>query len=153
METEELLINELDIKDLSSRRQDNYLIMTIIYCQLSSLYGGKYPISVFEIYEDITGKSYNDASTFVQNCVYQVTKNFSYIVNVFQQELIAWRWTRLPRIIQAILLMSYAHYYYLPNEPKTKAIVIEIAIKLTKIYYGDKENAKFVNAILDKVLL
>ena len=45
--------------------------------------------------------------------------------------------------------MSYAHFYYV--EKVDKRIVIDIAVNLAKKYIDDNQ-AKFINAILDKVL-
>ena len=41
-----------------------------------------------------------------------------------------WKWSRLPLLSQAILLMSYAHFYYV--EKVDKRIVINIAVELAK---------------------
>lgn len=61
-----------------------------------------------------------------------------------------WKFHRLNRVIQAILLMSYTHYFYIGNVDKR--IVINVAIKLAKRYVVGDEY-KFVNAILDEVLV
>ena len=45
--------------------------------------------------------------------------------------------------------MSYAHYYYVENVDKK--VVIDVAVSLAKKYIEEKQ-AKFINAILDKVL-
>ena len=56
---------------------------------------------------------------------------------------------RLPLLTQAVLLMSYAHFYYV--EKIDKSIVINVAVELAKKYIEEKQ-AKFINAILDEVL-
>ena len=62
-----------------------------------------------------------------------------------------WTFDRLNRVEQAILLLSCVHYLYVEPEVE-KAVVINIAIKLSKAFLGDNDY-KFVNAILDKVLV
>ena len=61
-----------------------------------------------------------------------------------------WTFERLNRVEQALLLLSYSHYFYV--EPAVdKGVVIDVAVKLAKTYL-DASDYKFVNAILDKVL-
>ena len=62
-----------------------------------------------------------------------------------------WTFDRLNRVEQAILIMSFAHYYYVEPEVDKK-VVIDIAIKLSKTYLAPTDY-KFVNAILDNVLI
>ena len=59
-----------------------------------------------------------------------------------------WSFDRLNLIEQSILLMSYTHKQ---NEKADKRIIIDVAVKLAK-KFCDKDDYKFVNAILDKVL-
>ena len=67
----------------------------------------------------------------------------------FSKNLVDWKWERLPLLTQAILLMSYTHFYKI--EKISKAIVIDVAVNLAKEYIEEKQ-AKFINGILDKVL-
>ena len=46
-------------------------------------------------------------------------------------------------------MMAYSHFYYV--EKVDKRIVINVSVDLAKKYVDEKQ-AKFVNAILDKVL-
>ena len=61
-----------------------------------------------------------------------------------------WKWERLPLLTQAILLMSYTHFYFI--EKADKAVVINVAVELAKKYIDDKQ-AKFINGILDSGVL
>ena len=72
------------------------------------------------------------------------------IVKAFTPYLINWKWERLPLLTQAILLMSYAHYFYIEKVERT--VVINVAVNLAKKYIDDKQ-AKFINAILDAGVL
>ena len=60
-----------------------------------------------------------------------------------------WKFDRLNRLNQAILLLSLAHYYGVGEVEK--AVVINVAVSLAKKYLDDNDY-KFVNAILDNVL-
>ena len=70
-------------------------------------------------------------------------------VEAFSKNLKDWKWDRLPLLTQAILLMSYIHFYYI--EKIDKAVVIDVAVNLAKEYVEEKQG-KFVNAILDETL-
>ena len=70
-------------------------------------------------------------------------------MNTFTPFLTNWKWERLPTLTQASLIKSYAHFYFV--EKVDKHVVINVAIELAKTYV-DPAQAKFINAILDKVL-
>ena len=59
-----------------------------------------------------------------------------------------WNFDRLNLLEQAILVMSYTHKQ---TQDTDKRIIINIAVKLAKNYL-DKDDYKFGNGILDKVL-
>jgi transcription termination factor NusB len=46
--------------------------------------------------------------------------------------------------------MSYIHYFHI--EEVDKGVVIDIAVRLAKVYL-DAKDYRFVNAVLDKVLV
>ncbi|MGN1278412.1 MAG: transcription antitermination factor NusB, partial [Candidatus Onthovivens sp.] len=63
-----------------------------------------------------------------------------------------WNFHRLNTTIQAILIISVTEYYY-KGEDILKAIVIDNAVTLAKIYGdGGEKDYKFVNGILDNCL-
>lgn len=106
-------------------------------------------VDVEKTMSDAFNVPYADIDVLPKEIVIQTIKNFQAIVKTFQAAMPTWRFERLNRLIQAILLMSYANYTYVKNIDK--AVVINIAIKLAK-RYGDANDYKFVNAILDNVL-
>ena len=59
-----------------------------------------------------------------------------------------WSFDRLNLVEQSILIMSYTHKQ---TQDVDKSIVINVAVKLAKKFL-DKDDYKFVNGILDKVL-
>lgn len=135
-----------------SRNQQNYLIMTTIYMELNDFnYGDKSdPRSAKEILLGLL-EEYNETSIppFVEDMVNVSLLHYGEAVELFSAHLKDWKWERIPLLTQAILLMSYTHFKYI--EPIDKAIVIDVAVRLTKEYVEEKQ-AKFVNAILDETL-
>lgn len=133
-----------------SRNQENFIIMTVIYDELTDYTAGNSAFrDVNEIILQITDIPLNEHSVYVQNCIASVLSHYGEIVSAFQPHLRGWVWERLPLLTRAVLLMSYAHFYYV--EKIDKRIVINVAVDLAKKYIEEKQ-AKFVNAILDEVL-
>ena len=134
-----------------SRNQEHFIIMTVIYDELADFKAGEnQPFrDVNEIILEITDIPLADHSEYLQNTIANVLNHYGEIVNAFIPHLKNWKWERLPLLTQAVLLMSYAHFYYV--EKVDKRIVINIAVELAKKYIEEKQ-AKFINAILDEVL-
>ena len=134
-----------------SRNQENTLIMTVIYDVLADDAAGKnQPFrDVNEIIMEMTGMPLTDHSDYVQNMIASSLNHYGEIVNAFLPHLKNWKWDRLPLLSRAVLLMSYAHFYYV--EKIDKRIVINVAVELAKKFIEEKQ-AKFINAILDEVL-
>ena len=134
-----------------SRNQENFIIMTVIYDELADYTAGSnQPFrDVNEIILEITDIPLNEHSHYVQNCIANVLNHYGEIVSAFLPHLNNWKWERLPLLTRAVLLMSYAHFYYV--EKIDKRIVINVAVELAKKYIEEKQ-AKFINAILDEVL-
>lgn len=123
---------------------------------LSALYGTltyldmNEPVEVESLVSGITGKSYAESDLYVKGIVISALKHLNEIIPIFQAHMNKWTFARLNRVEQAILILSYCHYYYI--EPTVdKGVVIDIAVKFAKTYLDDTDY-KFVNAILDKVL-
>ena len=134
-----------------SRNQENFIIMTVIYDELADFTAGSdQPFrDVNEIILEITDIPLKEHSVYVQNCIASVLNHYGEIVNQFLPHLKNWKWERLPLLTRSVLLMSYAHFYYV--EKIDKRIVINVAVELAKKYIEEKQ-AKFINAILDEVL-
>jgi transcription antitermination factor NusB len=134
-----------------SRNQENFIIMTVIYDELADFTAGSnQPFrDVNEIILEITDIPLKDHSDYVQNTIANVLNHYGEIVSVFLPKLNNWKWERLPLLTRAVLLMSYAHFYYV--EKIDKRIIINVAVELAKKYIEEKQ-AKFINAILDEVL-
>ena len=134
-----------------SRNQEHFIIMTVIYDELADFVAGQdQPFrDVNEIILEITDIPLNEHSEYVQNMIANVLNHYGEIVSAFLPHLHNWKWDRLPLLTRAVLLMSYAHFYYV--EKVDKRIVINVAVELAKKYIEEKQ-AKFINAILDEVL-
>ena len=130
-----------------SRNEEHELIMTCIYDAL--LYSNMdKEFSVEEIMTSVFGVEYDEISFFVKEMVIKSLSHINEIKKVFQDRMPKWSFDRLNLLEQAILIMSYTHRQ---TQDTDKRIIINIAVKLAKTYL-DKDDYKFVNGILDKVL-
>lgn len=102
-----------------------------------------------EIIGDVLGDSYENSDFYVREVVVKALLHEKEIISEIEPKLNKWKFNRLNRLAQAILLLSYAHYKYV--EGVDKAIVIDIAVHLAKKYLDDGDY-KFINAVLDNVL-
>ena len=134
-----------------NRNQQHYIIMTVIYNELSdfSLSGGKVFRDARELTSELCGEPYEEVDIFIKQSIASALQNYGEAVKAFTPHLNKWKWERLPLLTQSILLMSYTHFYFV--EKIDKKVVVNIAVDLAKKYIEEKQ-AKFINAILDKVL-
>ena len=139
-----------------SRNQENFIIMTVIYDVMADQTTTRVTFedgirNVDDIIVGMTdeGLSLKEHSNYVQNVISSTLNNYGSIISAFEPHLRNWKWDRLPLLTRAVLLTSYAHFYYV--EKIDKRIVINTAVELAKKYIEEKQ-AKFINAILDEVL-
>lgn len=132
----------------TSRNANQEKAMIIIYDALT--YDDmKLDYNVKELIGDILGESYDDGDLYVKEVVIKALLHKDEIISVIEPNLNKWKFNRLTRLAQAILLLSYAHYFYVKDVDK--AIVIDVAIHLAKKYLDDGDY-KFINAVLDNIL-
>jgi len=131
-----------------TRNQEHVIVMTVIYNELVDFTFGdqKFVRDAQTLISDMYGAEYDSVPAFVKDTVMISLQKYGEIVNAYAPFLKNWKWDRLPLLTQAILLMSYTHFYFI--EKVNKKIVINIAVDLAKKYIDDKQ-AKFINAILD----
>ena len=133
-----------------SRNQTHLVIMTVIYNELVDFHYSEdqtFSRDAKELIQDMVGDiPYEEIDPFIKDMVLVSLQKYGEIVNAYQPFLRNWKWDRLPLLTQAILLMSYAHFYFI--EKVDKKVVINIAVDLAKKYIDDKQ-AGFINAILD----
>lgn len=130
-----------------SRNEEHELIMTCIYDAL--LYSNMdNEFSVEEIMTSVFEVEYDEISFFAKEMVIKSLSHINEIKKIFQERMPKWNFDRLNLLEQAILIMSYTHKQ---TQDTDKRIIINIAVKLAKNFL-DKDDYKFVNGILDKVL-
>lgn len=132
-----------------SRNSLQKAAMTAIYDVLTCI-DMKEDINVENIVSALLDAPYEECDYFVKAAVVLSIRDMDKIVEKYNANMNKWTFDRLNRVEQAILLLSYVHFYYIEPDVQ-KGVVIDIAIKLAKLYLGDKDY-KFVNAILDHVL-
>lgn len=133
----------------NSRNSNQEKAMTIIY---QSLIYDKANINydITEIISDVLEtNSFSESDFFVREVVIKALLHKEEIISVIEPNLVRFKFSRLNLVAQAILLLSYAHYYYVKDV--AKSIVIDVAIKLAKKYLDDGDY-RYINAVLDKVL-
>lgn len=134
-----------------SRNQQHYIIMTVIYDELNDFVigGGKTFRDARELTSELCEAPYEEVDEYIKSSIAFSLQKYGEAVSKFEPLLRSWKWDRLPLLTQAILLMSYAHFYYV--EKVDKKVVINIAVELAKKYIDPKQS-KFINAILDGAL-
>ena len=130
-----------------SRNQEHELIMTCIYDALIYAHMNE-EFSVEEIMTSVFEVGYDEISFFCKEMVIKSLAHINEIKKIFQDRMPKWNFDRLNLVEQAILIMSYTHKQ---TQNADKSIIINIAVKLAKKYL-EKDDYKFVNGILDKVL-
>ncbi len=138
-------------RDIQNRNQQHYIVMTVIYDELNDFYlnGGKVFRDAREMTSEMCEVPYEEIPEYIKSTIAHALQNYGTIVLDISKYLKNWKWERLPLLTRAIFMMSYSHFYYV--EKVEKSVVISIAVKLAKEYI-DSEQAKFIHAVLDKVL-
>lgn len=137
---------------INSRNQAHVAVMTIIYNSLVDYKFGenKFSRNAEEMISELCECPLEQVDPYIKDTVLISLSKYREIVNAYLPYLRNWEWDRLPLLTQAILLMSYTHFYYV--EKIDKKVVMNIAVDLAKKYVDDKQ-AKFINAILDHGVL
>ena len=131
-----------------SRNKEHELVMICIYDALTHISLGD-EFSIEETMEGIFEESFENISLFAKQMVVKSLKNIDEIKVVYQAKMPKWKFSRLNRLEQAILLMSYTQAQMEGKD--SKRVIIDVAVRLSKKYL-DESDYKFVNAILDNVL-
>ena len=131
-----------------SRNQEHELIMisiydALIYAEMNEVF------SLEDVLEGVYMLPYDEIPFFSKEVVIKALANVNDIKAIFQVNMPKWNFDRINALERAILLMSYSHMKYIGKTDKK--VIIDVAVRLSKKYL-DKDDYKFVNAILDKVL-
>ena len=131
-----------------SRNKEHELAMICIYDALTHISLGD-EFSIEETMEGIFELPFDEISLFAKRMVIKSLSHIDEIENVYQEKMPKWKFSRLNRLEQAILLMSYTQAQIEGSD--SKRVIIDVAVRLSKKYL-DESDYKFVNAILDNVL-
>lgn len=131
-----------------SRNKEHELVMICIYDALTHI-SLEDEFSIEETMEGIFEEPFENISLFAKQVVVKSLKNIDEIESVYQAKMPKWKFSRLNRLEQAILLMSYTQAEMEGKD--SKRVIIDVAVRLSKKYL-DESDYKFVNAILDNVL-
>lgn len=138
------------LKSLGSRNKIQRTATFVLYDILTYIDMNE-AIPVENIVSSMCQAPYSESDLFVKKVAINAIKNLDSEIALLNQNMRKWTFKRLNRVEQAILLLSVTHYYYVDTKIE-KGIVIDVAVKLAKAYLEDNDY-KFVNAILDKVLV
>lgn len=138
----------LEQTNMISRNQQQEYALYVIYSALVHR-KAELDFAPDQSLSDLTEIDYYENDIFLRELVIKSLINLEHIIEEITPHLVKWKFDRLNMLSQAILIMSYAHYYYV--EKIDKAIVINIAVKFAKRFVpGD--DFKYINAILDRVI-
>lgn len=131
-----------------SRNKEHELALFCIYDALA-LSESQTNFDVEELMEGIFKMPFDEIPLFSKQLVVKSLSHINEIIPLFQEKMPKWSFSRLNMLERALLIMSYTNGIILHEADKK--IVINIAINLSKKYL-DKDDYKFVNAILDKII-
>ena len=132
----------------NTRNQNQIMAMSCLYEFLTRV-EMKDEIDVKDLVERVSDMPLDDVDLFVREVVIKAIKNRDEIIASLQVNMKKWRFSRLNRITQSILLLAVAHYRYIKEVER--GVVIDIAVRLAKRFL-DSDDYKFVNAVLDSTL-
>lgn len=95
-------------------------------------------------------KEFDDVPNYAKHLYVLALDNFDEIKKLISDNLVSWDYSRVDSILKAILFVAISEGNYVKDAPRN--VVINEAIKLAKSY-GSKDDYKFINSILDKVLI
>src|SRR5574344_871680 len=142
-------IKNMPTKEVS-RNQLQEQSMSALYAVLTYL-DMKENIDVEDIISGISDLPYAEAPIYTKEIVSETIKHMDEEVKLLNSHMNKWTFDRLNRAEQAILLLSLSHFFYL-DDKVDKKVVINVAVVLAHTFLSGTDY-KFVNAILDKVLV
>lgn len=133
---------------INSRNQNQIIAMSCLYDFLTRA-EMNLEIDIKELLERVCDEPFDDIDTFISEVVIKAIKNHEEIISALQVNMKKWKFSRLNRLAQAILLLSVSHYKYVGDVER--GIVIDIAIRLAKRFL-DRDDYKFINGVLENTL-
>ena len=121
-----VLVDENVEKEELSRNALQEVAMSAIYDALTYL-SMKQPIDVEKILSSLSDCDYEEVDPYLKATMIYTLKNLDDIKGVFNANMRKWKFDRLNRVVQSILLLSYVHYFYV--EPDVdKGVVINLSL-------------------------
>ncbi len=132
----------------TTRYQTHENSMILIYNVLTYLYMD-HEFDIEKLISDYIDMPYASIDLFIKESVIKSLVNRNAIVNELQANMTNWKFDRINRLAQAILILPVTHYRYV--EQIDKRIVIDNAVRLAKKYLDDGDY-RLINAVLDATL-
>ncbi len=110
-------------------------------------------VDIKNIVSSLCEEEYENCDIYLKEVAIDSVKYYQQAVEHLSSFMIKWKFSRLNTLAQAILILSYVHFYYIKDNDAQaeKGVVIDVAIRLAKKYLDDKDY-RYINAILDKAL-
>ncbi len=134
-----------------TRNQTQKIAVFAVYDVLTYVHMGR-EVDIEDIISGLAERPYEECDNYLKEVVLEAIKHINEIIPVFNKNMNKWTFDRLNRVEQAVLLVAYTQFHYVEKDID-KRIVIDVAIKHAKTYCDPLKDYKFVNAILDKVLI
>ena len=131
-----------------TRNKQHEVAMNIIYQALTYLEMGE-DFDIKALISTNLDVPFEDADIYVKQVTVSAILHREEAIEALSKNLKNWKFSRLARLMQAILFLSYAHFYYVKDVDKK--VVINVAVVLSKKYLNETDY-KFVNAILENTL-
>ncbi|MGI6714336.1 MAG: transcription antitermination protein NusB [Bacilli bacterium] len=132
-----------------SRNQLHNYALEVVYAALTYQKAGL-EFDLKDLTAGILKMPYPQVDLFLRRVTTKALVNQQAYIEKITPHLRSWKFERLARCAQAILLIALAHYF--DTETVDKAIVINNAVRLAKRYLNDGDY-KFINGVLEQVLV
>ena len=134
--------------DKCSRNKQNELAFSIIY-NFIVLKELQEKIDLEELISSICELDYDQVDIYIKEVVLKCIKYHDELKSKIEANLIRWRYERVSTINKAVLMYGLTNGLYMNK--LEKKVIIDISIALSK-KFGEKDDYKFVNAVLDKTI-
>jgi len=104
---------------------------------------------VEKLISNLLDQPYTEVDWIIKETVIKALLNKDTIIAAIEDHLTKWKFERINRLAQAIMIQAAAQYRFV--EQIDRSIVISNAVQLAKKYLDDGDY-KLINAVLDKAL-
>lgn len=132
----------------TSRLKKHETALILIYNAITYVYMN-HEFDVERLISEYTSVPYLEVDIFIRQTVIKSLVNRTTVIDDIQKHMTNWKFERINRLAQAILLLAVTHYRYV--EQVDKRIVIDNAVRLAKKYL-DEGDYRLINAVLDATL-